>query len=95
MVLLSELVALGRQEAGLGLNVVSTGHPSPDGCLSALSIRLSVEILTNEAGNVSIVAGDLLLAHLVSGTSDPVRGITALVTENVFKRFVFGSHSLK
>ena len=44
---------------------------------------------------MAIIARDLLLTHLVSGTCDPVGSILAAVAEYVLQGFVFMSHSLK
>jgi hypothetical protein len=71
---------------------MTSGHPLADCDLGALRIRLGVEVLTNQSWDVSFIAGDLLLAHLVSGTGDPVGCILATVAKDVLERLVLRSH---
>ena len=69
-------------------------HATTDRCLGALGIRFGVEVLANESWNMAIIAGDLLLAHLMGGTTDPIGCIATAVTKYILKRFVLGCHIL-
>lgn len=71
---------------------MASGHPLADSDLGTFGIRLSVEVLANQAWDVSLVAGDLLLTHLVGGTSDPVGRVLAAIAENVLEWLVLRGH---
>lgn len=44
---------------------------------------------------MSLIAWYVLLAHLMYGSTDPVGGVSATVTEYVLEGFVFGAHCLQ
>ncbi len=74
---------------------MSAGHSAADCSLGALGEGLAVDVLGDEAGDVAVVAGDVLLAHLVLVARDPGRRIARAVPEDVLKGFVFRGHVLQ
>lgn len=95
MVLVDILRSLGGEEADLGDKVMSSGHPSADGSLCALGKRFAVHILGNEPWDMTIIAWNVLLAHLMLVPADPGGGISAAVTKHVLEWLVFWCHTLQ
>lgn len=95
MIFVCELGSLSGEEADLGLNIMSSRHSTANGGLCALGKRFTIDIFRNETWYVSIISGDVLLAHLMLVATDPGRGVLAAVTEYVLERLVLWGHALK
>lgn len=95
MVLLGELLSLGRHETDLWRELVTSWHPSANGCLGTLGVRFSIKVLTDKSGDVSIIPRDVLLTHLVGGSTDPVGSVAAAIAKDVLERLVAWSHVLQ
>jgi hypothetical protein len=87
-ILVGELISGGASESDGRWGIVSLGRPIADGSLSALSIGLRVNVLTDEARDVALVARDMLQTHLVGGPAYPILGEATPVSEAFSLRHV-------
>lgn len=94
VILFCELLALGRHKTDLRLNFISSWHSAADCDLCALCIRLRIQVLANKAGNMTIIPRNMLIAHFVGGTADPVGSVSAAVAKHILERFVLRCHAL-
>jgi hypothetical protein len=95
MILVLELGALCGEEAHFWLDVMSAGHPTTNGRLSALCERFGIYVLGDQTWHVTIVAGDMLLTHFMLVTGNPSGCVAAAVTEHVLEGLILGSHILQ
>jgi hypothetical protein len=95
VILVDILRSLSGEEADLGDDVVASGHPSPDGGLGALGKRFAVNVLRDQPWDVTVIAWNVLLAHLMLVAADPGGGVSAAVTKHVLEWFVFWCHTLQ
>ena len=95
MVLVCVFGALSGHETDLWGKLVAFGHPLTNGGLSAFSKRFGMHILRNQAWYVTVVAWDMLLAHLMLVSTYPCGGVATAVAKNVFVRLILVSHVLE
>ena len=95
MVLVCVFGTLSRHETDLWGKLVAFGHSLTNGSLSAFSKRFGMYILRNQAWYVTVVAWNMLLAHIMLVSTYPCGGVATTVAENVFVRLILVGHVLE
>lgn len=95
MVLVCILMALGGHETDLRFDIMSLRLSSANRCLGAFCKRFGMQVLAYETWNMTDITRYMLLAHFMSGSTDPVRCPLAAVGEHVLEWLVFMCHMLE
>lgn len=95
MIFVGVFRALGWHETNLWRNFVALGHSLSNCRLSALRKRFCVNIFRNESWNVTIIAWNMLLAHLVLMSTNPCCCVAAAISKYVFVGLILVGHVLE